>query len=91
MATKLHVGNLAYTTTADTLRGLQAEAALAEGTIAGLVNLLVGSLGGYLVESVLTAGTLIYLVLCLSIATIMARVERRYAIPGLIARVEPAA
>jgi len=39
----------------------------------------------------LTAGTLIYLVLCLSIATIMARVERRYAIPGLIARVEPAA
>ena len=45
-------------TTADTLRGLQAEAALAEGTIAGLVNLLVGSLGGYLVESVLTAGTL---------------------------------
>jgi len=39
----------------------------------------------------LTAGTLIYLALCLSIATIMARVERRYAIPGLIARVEPAA
>ena len=39
----------------------------------------------------LTAGTLIYLVLCLSIATIMARVERRYAIPGLIARAEPAA
>ena len=36
-----------------------------------------------------TAGTLIYLVLCLSIATIMARVERRYAIPGLIARVGP--
>jgi His/Glu/Gln/Arg/opine family amino acid ABC transporter permease subunit len=35
----------------------------------------------------LTAGTIIYLVLCLSIATIMARVERRYAIPGLIARV----
>src|SRR6059036_3811688 len=39
----------------------------------------------------LTAGTLIYLVLCLSIATIMAKVERRYAIPGLIARVGPAA
>jgi His/Glu/Gln/Arg/opine family amino acid ABC transporter permease subunit len=39
----------------------------------------------------LTAGTLIYLALCLSIATIMARVERRYAIPGLIARVGPAA
>ena len=35
----------------------------------------------------LTAGTLIYLVLCLSIATIMARVERRFAIPGLIVRV----
>jgi His/Glu/Gln/Arg/opine family amino acid ABC transporter permease subunit len=34
----------------------------------------------------LTAGTLIYLLLCLSIATIMARVERRFAIPGLIAR-----
>lgn len=34
-----------------------------------------------------TAGTVIYLVLCLSIATVMARVERRYAIPGLIARV----
>jgi polar amino acid transport system permease protein len=33
-----------------------------------------------------TAGTLIYLVLCVSIATIMARVEHRYAIPGLIAR-----
>jgi His/Glu/Gln/Arg/opine family amino acid ABC transporter permease subunit len=35
----------------------------------------------------LTAGTLIYLVMCLSIAWIMARVERRYAIPGLIVRV----
>jgi polar amino acid transport system permease protein len=35
----------------------------------------------------LTAGTLIYLVLCISIATIMSRVERRFAIPGLIARV----
>ena len=35
----------------------------------------------------LTAGTLIYLVLCLSIATIMNRLERRFAIPGLIARV----
>jgi polar amino acid transport system permease protein len=34
----------------------------------------------------LTAGTLIYLVLCLSIATIMAKVERHYAIPGLISR-----
>ena len=34
----------------------------------------------------LTAGTLIYLVLCLSIATVMARVERHYAIPGLISR-----
>jgi His/Glu/Gln/Arg/opine family amino acid ABC transporter permease subunit len=35
----------------------------------------------------LTAGTLIYLVLCLSIATIMSRVEKRFAIPGLIVRV----
>ena len=35
----------------------------------------------------LTAGTLIYLALCLSIATIMAKVERRFAIPGLIVRV----
>lgn len=35
----------------------------------------------------LTAGTLIYLALCLSIALIMARVERRFAIPGMIARV----
>jgi His/Glu/Gln/Arg/opine family amino acid ABC transporter permease subunit len=34
----------------------------------------------------LTAGTVIYLVLCLSIATVMTRVERRFAIPGLIAR-----
>jgi polar amino acid transport system permease protein len=35
----------------------------------------------------LTAGTLIYLVLCVSIATIMNRLERRFAIPGMIARV----
>ena len=34
----------------------------------------------------LTAGTVIYLVLCVSIAAIMARVERRFAIPGLIVR-----
>jgi len=34
----------------------------------------------------LTAGTLIYLVLCLGIAALMAQVERRYRIPGLIAR-----
>ena len=34
----------------------------------------------------LTAGTLIYLALCVGIASIMARVERRFAIPGLIAR-----
>jgi polar amino acid transport system permease protein len=34
----------------------------------------------------LTAGTLIYLVLCVSIATVMSRVERHYAIPGLISR-----
>lgn len=32
----------------------------------------------------LTAGTLIYLILCLAIAAIMARVERRVAIPGMI-------
>ena len=38
----------------------------------------------------LTAGTLIYLVLCVSIAVVMARVERRYAIPGMIARTGPA-
>ena len=35
----------------------------------------------------LTAGTLIYLVLCVGIATIMSHVERRFAIPGMIARV----
>jgi polar amino acid transport system permease protein len=35
----------------------------------------------------LPAGTLIYLGLCLSISTIMARVEKRFAIPGLIVRV----
>ncbi len=34
----------------------------------------------------LTAGTLIYLVLCVTIATIMSRVERHFAIPGMIAR-----
>jgi His/Glu/Gln/Arg/opine family amino acid ABC transporter permease subunit len=33
-----------------------------------------------------SAGTLIYLVLCLGIASIMNRVERKFAIPGLIAR-----
>ncbi|HEX9445639.1 MAG TPA: amino acid ABC transporter permease [Candidatus Binatia bacterium] len=33
----------------------------------------------------LTAGTLIYLVLCLTIAWVMARVERRFALPGMIA------
>jgi len=34
----------------------------------------------------LTAGTLIYLVLCLTIAVSMAEVERRFRIPGLIVR-----
>jgi len=34
----------------------------------------------------LAAGTLIYLALCLAIATLMGRVERRVAIPGMIAR-----
>jgi len=37
-----------------------------------------------------TAGTLIYLTLCLSIAYVMNRVERKFAIPGLIARAERA-
>lgn len=37
-----------------------------------------------------TAGTLIYLVLCLGIAYAMARVEKKFAIPGLIARAERA-
>jgi ABC-type amino acid transport system permease subunit len=37
-----------------------------------------------------TAGTLIYLALCLVIASIMNRVERKFAIPGLIARAERA-
>jgi WXG100 family type VII secretion target len=45
-------------TSSETLRGLQAEAALAEGTIAGLINLLVGSLGGFLVEEVMSVGTM---------------------------------
>jgi uncharacterized protein YukE len=49
-------GNLE--TTGATLRGLQAEAALAEGTIAGLINLLIGSLGGFLVEEVLSIGAM---------------------------------
>ncbi len=48
----------ALAATEEALRGLQAEAQLAEGTIVGLVNLLLGSLGGYLVEAVLTAGTM---------------------------------
>jgi polar amino acid transport system permease protein len=34
----------------------------------------------------LAAGTMIYLILCVTIATIMARLERRIAIPGMIAR-----
>ena len=34
----------------------------------------------------LTAGTVIYLALCLGIAAVMAAVERRFAIPGMIAR-----
>lgn len=35
----------------------------------------------------LTAGTVIYLALCLGIAALVARLERRYAIPGMIVRV----
>ena len=38
----------------------------------------------------LTAGTLIYLVLCLGLSAFMAVLEKRCAIPGLIARVTPA-
>ncbi len=34
----------------------------------------------------LTAGTLIYLVLCLTVASVMGQVERHFRIPGLIAR-----
>jgi len=34
----------------------------------------------------LAAGTVIYLLLCLTIATLMTRVERRFAIPGMIAQ-----
>jgi His/Glu/Gln/Arg/opine family amino acid ABC transporter permease subunit len=33
----------------------------------------------------LMAGTLIYLLLCLAVGAVMARVERRFAIPGMIA------
>lgn len=35
----------------------------------------------------LTAGTLIYLALCLSLVAVVTRVERRFAVPGMIARV----
>jgi His/Glu/Gln/Arg/opine family amino acid ABC transporter permease subunit len=34
----------------------------------------------------LTAGTLIYLMLCLAIAALMSQLERRFAIPGMIAK-----
>jgi glutamate/aspartate transport system permease protein len=34
----------------------------------------------------LTAGTLIYLLLCLAIATIMSQLEKRFAIPGMIVK-----
>jgi polar amino acid transport system permease protein len=34
----------------------------------------------------LTAGTLIYLMLCLTVATLMSQLERRFAIPGMIAK-----
>jgi His/Glu/Gln/Arg/opine family amino acid ABC transporter permease subunit len=34
----------------------------------------------------LTAGTLIYLMVCLTIATLMSQLERRFAIPGMIAK-----
>ena|SRR5713226_612120 len=38
----------------------------------------------------LTAGTVLYLALCLSISAFMAMVENRCAIPGMIARANPA-
>jgi polar amino acid transport system permease protein len=34
----------------------------------------------------LTAGTLLYLILCLAVAFVMARIERRCAIPGMITK-----
>jgi glutamate/aspartate transport system permease protein len=34
----------------------------------------------------LTAGTLIYLLLCLAIATTMSQLEKRFAIPGMIVK-----
>lgn len=37
----------------------------------------------------LSAGTLVYLILCLAVAALMARVEKRWAIPGMIARATP--
>jgi glutamate/aspartate transport system permease protein len=36
----------------------------------------------------LTAGTVIYLVLCLSIAILASRLERRFALPGMIVQVK---
>jgi His/Glu/Gln/Arg/opine family amino acid ABC transporter permease subunit len=36
----------------------------------------------------LTAGTVIYLVLCLGLAVVASRLERRFAIPGMIVRVK---
>jgi glutamate/aspartate transport system permease protein len=36
----------------------------------------------------LTAGTVIYLLSCLSIAVLASRLERRFAIPGMIVRVK---
>ncbi|MBI2985475.1 MAG: amino acid ABC transporter permease [Deltaproteobacteria bacterium] len=38
----------------------------------------------------LTAGTVIYLALCLGIATLMTKIERRFALPGMIGRVASA-
>ena len=36
----------------------------------------------------LTAGTVIYLVLCLGLAVLASRLERRFAIPGMIVQVK---
>lgn len=44
-------------TSADCLKAIRSEAALAEGTIQMLINILIGSLGGLLVAEFITAGT----------------------------------
>jgi hypothetical protein len=61
------------------LRAIHAEAQLAEGTVIGAVNLMVGSVGGYVVEAVLTAGMLTPVVACQAeaeIAVVSAKIAR---------------